>query len=733
MVAVTQTSTDAEAGKLSTERITDGNVTCLRFSGTIDESFDGKRLASTIKTSVLILHMAEVVRVSSFGIREWADFLKAVERGADSILMVECSPRVVDQINMVANFAGKGRVYSFQAPYRCDFCDRDWSERFLIDRDGASIRSFKPREASCDTCGREAYFDEDPVSFFTVIAGQPVFELPKEAADFLASKLDHAVAAADRALQVEKYVEGRNTYVRLSGSLDGSFPSEKVAEGLEGEVVIDVSGIGTLDIAGTAEWRNFITLARVGADRLSILDCSPVLLDRLSRQEDLGDQVLSFSIPYGCKNCSTTTAQIIDVEQNYDILRFATPPEMKCDNCKKPSVCTAPESLLSRLRSLPKPVVDSGLRAFIKTVRKRAQERQVAAREKPDEDRRSPTSLLVIGGVGMLAVAAVGVFLVLNYYQQRETQSAIKDKLVPEVLAPTGPSKQDRPPWITSDIPYFGTCTDSITRITCLGVSPFMDSKEEALEQARSVALEEMLNTLSVRIEHSLFDAQVRPQYSEARREELLAFDRVRGDRFGDEYKRIFARVRNARDRSVHAAMAAHGSLIPAQHSAWYWEEYDKPKGHEGIEYLVFVRYDIGVEAAKDMVASYTEPEQVAGSEVIVAFPLLAWSYPDFSGGVHVLKPRGKLKRNGVEAGAVIASVGGHAVESVQSFSELMDEAGSDLELQLATPTGDGVDPAGDEDGTDAAAEGAADEENAADAPGGPAAAKPASGSADGN
>ena len=41
------------------------------------------------------------------------------------MILIECAPKVVDQLNMVANFAGGGRVFSFYAPFRCDYCDSE--------------------------------------------------------------------------------------------------------------------------------------------------------------------------------------------------------------------------------------------------------------------------------------------------------------------------------------------------------------------------------------------------------------------------------------------------------------------------------------------------------------------------------------------------------------------------------------------------------------------------------
>ena len=58
--AAQQQSAAGVSGNLSIDKFIEGSITCLRFQGTIDESFDGKRLASSIKATTLILDWAAV-------------------------------------------------------------------------------------------------------------------------------------------------------------------------------------------------------------------------------------------------------------------------------------------------------------------------------------------------------------------------------------------------------------------------------------------------------------------------------------------------------------------------------------------------------------------------------------------------------------------------------------------------------------------------------------------------
>ncbi|HRC55830.1 MAG TPA: hypothetical protein PKU97_07895, partial [Kofleriaceae bacterium] len=264
-----------DAAKLTVEKFADGGIACLRFMGTIDESFEGKHLAATIKCETLLLDVGGVKKISSFGIREWVDFITAASKQAGNVVLVECGPKIVDQLNMVANFAGSGRVYSFYAPYRCDYCDAEHRALLTTDRDHEAIKAMKLGSRPCPTCKDAMYFDEDPTSFFSYLLSQDKVELAPDVEAFLAARLNYAVSDVARKLRVDKLIEGRLTYVRLAGDLDASFPREKLADGLEGPVVLDVTGVGRIEPAGAAEWRGLVQMVTPLVEQLTIVGAGP--------------------------------------------------------------------------------------------------------------------------------------------------------------------------------------------------------------------------------------------------------------------------------------------------------------------------------------------------------------------------------------------------------------------------------------------------------------------------
>jgi len=324
------------APKLAIEKFADGAIACLKFAGMIDEGFEGKKLGASTGGDVLVIDLGGVKKISSFGIREWVDFITTASQQVRSVILIECAPKVVDQLNMVANFAGGGRVFSFYAPFRCDYCDSEHRVLLQVDRDHETIKAMKLAERPCPACKEAMYFDEDGATFFSYVLGQEKFELEPAVAGFLASKLDYAVSELNRKLRVDKVIEGRTTYVRLAGDLDGTFPRDKLADGLEGDVIVDLGSVGRIEPAGAAAWRGFVQVATPIVEHLYLANVPPAFLEKLAGKDDLGPkgEVLTLTLPYACATCGTTSAQHVAVAEHHDVLEFATAPELRCTTCK---------------------------------------------------------------------------------------------------------------------------------------------------------------------------------------------------------------------------------------------------------------------------------------------------------------------------------------------------------------------------------------------------------------
>jgi anti-anti-sigma regulatory factor len=656
----------AAAAKIAIDKFADGGIVCLRFAGTIDESFEGKKLASTIKAKTLVLDLAEIRKISSFGIREWVDFVKHVASSVDDIVLIECAPKVVDQLNMVGNFAGKGRVFSFYAPFRCDYCDNDARVLYQVDRDWDVIKSMKPPERACDKCGEPQYFDEDPTTYFSYVVGQQSFELDADLAAFLSSKLNYAVSDASRKLRIDKIIEGRATYLKLAGDLDGSFPREKLAEGLEGQVIIEVAGIGKIEPAGAAEWRGFLQMVTPSADTIYLLGVPPVFLEKLTRPEDLGPkaQVITFAIPYTCNTCSTTSLQPVDVEQHYDVLKFATPPETRCGDCKNPMVCAASEALLSHLTTLPKPSITGDTRKFIKDVRERKPEKKKVATtvaEVAAHQRGGSFSVALLAAL-VVAVVLVGGFFV---WRQMQTDKAGAHGL--GKLVTTG----DDPHWLTADTPFSSYCNDvADTGMSCVGVSSPSPTVEDAEAEANEAALEAIANGMAVRIGDPW--QQMSGIWSQPRQARMKDYAKDPGN------SRIRSQVRDARQQVAKLLMSTAGNAVPAAPTGKYLKEYKKG---EVSQFVAFAEYTLSPSEVKRMIEQYGKTDKALGATVATVYPMIAWRYPQINhGAVIVGLDKGPLQQMGLHTQYIVLGVGNDehqlgAIANASRFVELVNAA----------------------------------------------------------
>ncbi len=680
--------------KLTIEKFADGGVACLKFVGTIDESFEGKKLGATAQSDTLVIDLGGVKKISSFGIREWVDFVTTAAKQTRQMILIECAPKVVDQLNMVANFAGGGRVFSFYAPFRCDYCDSEHRVLLQVDRDHETIKTMKLAERPCPSCKESMYFDEDGATFFSYVIGQERFELEPAVEAFLASKLNYAVSDLNRKLRVDKVIEGRVTYLRLAGDLDGTFPREKLAEGLEGTVIVDLAAVNKIERAGAAEWRSFLTMAAPLVESIVLAAAPPTFVEKLCGRDDLGPkvQLVTVLLPYTCKSCGTTTASTVDVATHYDVLKFATAPELRCTECKHPMQCFAGDVVMALLPNLPKPTANPDLVKSIGILRERAI--QAGTQKKPTA-KTTPagpmsaqhavpqrTSLLVPVLAALLAVVlAAGGYLAYQRFTGKDAASAQGSI--------TARSAEHRPAWIATDSPGATTCTDTAGKgISCIAVSSLSARQDDADEESADAALDALANAIAVRITDARWKAAVLPIYVAARDAKLAAFDR---DPSNTSARRD---VREARHAVAALLRAPSGGAVPAAPTARYWEEYS---GADGKRYLAFAQVNLGGVEVGKLVDSYTQPASALGATAVSLFPLIGWRFPRVEhGAVLALLASGPLRDLGLAEGYVVMSVGGRDVGDAQSFAKLATEEHAGLverggELRLKVQAADGV------------------------------------------
>lgn len=153
--------------KLKVFVTTKGSLDYVRLCGVIDEDNNLMSVLPRLTREVVVVGLREVTRINSLGVRDWVNWMNALDAAGKRVVMHECSTAVVSQINLVANFAGKSHIESFLAPYFCSTCDAD-RLRLIQTRRLTGDPPRAPR-ALCDQCDALMALDEVEESYFSFI------------------------------------------------------------------------------------------------------------------------------------------------------------------------------------------------------------------------------------------------------------------------------------------------------------------------------------------------------------------------------------------------------------------------------------------------------------------------------------------------------------------------------------------------------------------------------------
>ena len=133
------------------------------LTGEITEDIDFASLAAQLRGDVAF-DLEGVNRINSTGVREWINFVRALGKENVSFTLERCSLPFVNQLNMISNFRGTGRVRSVFAPWYCSKCQAQ--HLFLLDCEENPAPHLE-QEKSCPTCASPMVFDDIPEAFLS--------------------------------------------------------------------------------------------------------------------------------------------------------------------------------------------------------------------------------------------------------------------------------------------------------------------------------------------------------------------------------------------------------------------------------------------------------------------------------------------------------------------------------------------------------------------------------------
>jgi anti-anti-sigma regulatory factor len=147
-----------------------GDVSYVTLGGVIDEDHELGVLVDKIPSGTAVIDLGEIERINSCGVRDWVNWLGKLEGAGTRSVLVECSPAIVAQINLVNNFTGNGVVKSFYVPYFCPECDEE--KVLLVEASDMGPPPHEPPTCRCDECDLVMDFDDMPDSYFAFLSNQ---------------------------------------------------------------------------------------------------------------------------------------------------------------------------------------------------------------------------------------------------------------------------------------------------------------------------------------------------------------------------------------------------------------------------------------------------------------------------------------------------------------------------------------------------------------------------------
>jgi anti-anti-sigma regulatory factor len=147
-----------------------GDMSFVKLGGVIDEDNELGELVDKIPTGTAVIDLGEIERINSCGVRDWVNWLSKLEGNGTRSVLVECSPAIVAQINLVNNFTGSGVVKSFYVPYFCPECDEE--KVLLVETSDMGPPPHEPPTCRCDECDLVMDFDDMPDSYFAFLSNQ---------------------------------------------------------------------------------------------------------------------------------------------------------------------------------------------------------------------------------------------------------------------------------------------------------------------------------------------------------------------------------------------------------------------------------------------------------------------------------------------------------------------------------------------------------------------------------
>lgn len=290
------------------------------LNGQIKENMDFAPLMDHARGKV-VLHLEQISRLTSFGIRHWLTQLPALLAKVEDVYLTRVSMPIVNQLVMIPSMMQGVKVISLMAPFRCASCTHSFtSEIFASDYNAGALESSTP----CPECSSlTTIFDEDDSYLAPIVEGVTV---SSKLMKFL-EKLSQCRAEEQEQAPVEKRITEAGTEVYIhQGSPQLRW--DRLLAGVDGKLLICFGA----SVEAKGGWLTPLSEAiekldrscKVSIERLPVEDP-----DKISVWFDQLDGLSSAQIHSSCEHCGERSSRTWQLDAD------AQSASAKCQACQQ--------------------------------------------------------------------------------------------------------------------------------------------------------------------------------------------------------------------------------------------------------------------------------------------------------------------------------------------------------------------------------------------------------------
>ena len=222
-----------------------GNLVGYKLSGQLRESFDYSHLLEE-SAQVLVLDLAGINRMTSFGIRQWLVLMPQLKERNQRVVFHRVSVTVANQMVTIPAMIEGMEVLSMMVPFHCTTCAHQFDHVVRGDE-------FIPLTIKCVRwSSNTANFDEDDTYLSLIEDGKPLDEGVKSFLEELEGLDERTSVQA-----VEKRITAERTEINLQGDVPSSTRWDRLLAGVEGELWVQFAPATMID-QGT--WERFLSV-----------------------------------------------------------------------------------------------------------------------------------------------------------------------------------------------------------------------------------------------------------------------------------------------------------------------------------------------------------------------------------------------------------------------------------------------------------------------------------------